>query len=156
MNIPVHKSQLNRSLRHGDKLFSTASCALGQRIPDEVPKGFPTTSNLSQHVKQRHGITPSFVPNRTKERAHQMLVALYEEAKILDIDTTDIEKVILENVIKALLRLIAVRNLLFNCVTWLELHLFSSALNPHSSSAIPIAPIIVVKALGEAFLPSKI
>jgi hypothetical protein len=28
-----------------------------------------------------------------------MLVALYEEARILDIDTTDIEKVILENVI---------------------------------------------------------
>jgi len=90
-----------------------------------------------------------------------MLVALYEEAKILDIDTTDIEKVILENVIhkdvlmKALLRLIAVRNLPFNCVTWPELHLLASALNPQSSSAIPTAPITVVKALGETFLAQQ-
>jgi hypothetical protein len=126
-----------------------------------VPKGFPTTSNLGQHLKKKHGITPSSIPNRTKERAHQMLGALYEEAKILDIDTTDIENVILANVIhkdvlmKALLQLITVRNLPFNCVTWPELHLLGSALNPQSSSAIPTAPATVVKALGETFIAQQ-
>jgi hypothetical protein len=56
---------------------------------------------------------------------------------------------------KALLRLITVRNLPFNCVTWPELHLLGSALNPQSSSAIPTAPATVVKALGETFIAQQ-
>ncbi len=132
--------------------------------PDKIEEnGYPSTTNLRNHLSSKHQIECDARGNRTKGEAHQRLAELYTEAMELDVCTTEIESTVLNKTLnkdilnQALVNLIIVRNLPFSAVQWPEFHIFCGALNPESieSGILLTAPITVVSYIKESFIDQK-